>query len=44
MSKILSLDETRELLVAWRENGDREAYTSLTVYNFGLVNTIAVKH
>lgn len=41
MSKILSLDETKELLVAWRENGDREAYTSLAVYNFGLVNTIA---
>lgn len=41
MSKVLSLDETKDLLVAWREFGDREAYTSLTVYNFGLVNTIA---
>ena len=40
MSKILSLDETKNLLIAWRKSGDREAYNSLTVYNLGLVNTI----
>lgn len=44
MSKILSLDETKELLIGWRENGDRKAYTSLTVHNFDLVNDMVQKH
>lgn len=38
MARRLSLEETKKCLIAWRQLGDRDALTLLTVCNQGLVN------
>lgn len=43
MAKRLTLDETKNCLRAWRELGDEDALTLLTVCNQGLVVFIAKK-
>lgn len=44
MSKRLSLDETKELLTLWRENGDRNALNILTMSNQALVAFLVKKY
>lgn len=44
MAKKLTLEETKKLLIAWRESQDKEALTLLAVCNTGLVNFWAKKY
>lgn len=44
MNRILSLDETKNCLIAWRELGDKEALEALMVCNSGLVGYFAKKY
>ncbi len=44
MTRILSVEETRKCLRAWREFADRDALEVLTVCNGGLVVFIAKKY
>ena len=44
MAKVLSLDETKELLKRWREEKNIKTYVKLVVGNSGLVSYIAKKY
>lgn len=44
MTRRLTLDETKECLKAWREFGDKDALTLLTVCNSGLIGFFAKKY
>lgn len=44
MARRLNLDETKKCLRAWRELGDQDALTLLTVCNSGLVGFFAKKY
>ena len=44
MAKTLSLDETKKLLISWREEGDKKAFEKLVVGNSGLVGYFAKKY
>lgn len=44
MSETLSLEKTKELLIAWREKADESAFESLVFYNIGLVKYIANRY
>ena len=44
MAKTLSLDEIKNLLIRWREAGDKKAFEKLVVGNSGLVGYFAKKY
>ena len=44
MAKVLSLDETKKYLIAWREHADKEALKALVIYNGGLIGFFAGKY
>lgn len=44
MAKRLTLEQTKKLLIAWRELKDKEAFHLLAISNSGLVGSIAKKY